>query len=297
MLTRVLDVLADRGWFDTSAPFETSINFTQGACLWLLLTRQGVAQCYVKFSDRIGLALEARRCEAASRCYPQLVPAYVGYAHQDGLDVLVCRAVDFRGLNARQLQHGPVHGRIVDGLGSYFRLAAQTQLPADLTPLPNRGIVDALRAYFDPHPARALALHWLQGDAARLAQALPDMPQHSDLVLNNMGQTRQGTALLIDWEDFGASCLPGLDLFTLELSLAGDATRLLAARQSPAYALQGLVRDACAAMRLDEHDYRRLAPIHALVFRYLKRNYGPGVRDRFDRVLAELGQQAAGAAA
>ncbi len=98
-------------WFDTSVPFETTINFTQGACLWLLLTRRGVAQCYVKFSDCISLELEAKRCAAASRYYPQLVPGYVGHTHHDGLDVLVCRAVDFRGLNARQLQHGPVRDR------------------------------------------------------------------------------------------------------------------------------------------------------------------------------------------
>lgn len=290
MLKRVLDLLAARGWFDTSVPFEKTINFTQGACLWLLLTRNGVCDTYVKFSDCISLETEAKRCAAAACCYPNLVPHFVGHLHADGLDVLACRAVEFRGLDARRLQRPAVRGPVFAGLNRYFRAMPAMHLPPELTPLANGALVDALLAYFDSHPLRPLAQRWLGGDAARLAQGLSAMPQHSDLVLNNMGQTQDGAALLIDWEDFGASCLPGLDLFTLELSLAGDAATLLAERTRPSNPIQRFVLDACASMQLDFYDYLRLTPIYALVFRHLKRNYGPGVRERFDKVLTDLEQ-------
>lgn len=292
MLKRVLDLLSAQGWFDTSVPFEKTINFTQGACLWLLLTRNGVCDTYVKFSELISLETEARRCAAAARCYPALVPQFVGHVHADGLDVLACRAVEFRGLDARRLQRPAIRDPVLAGLNQYFRAMPTMRLPPELTPLANGALVDTLLAYFEPHPLRSLAQRWLAGDGARLAQGLPDMPQHSDLVLNNMGQTQSGAALLIDWEDFGASCLPGLDLFTLELSLAGDAASLLAERTRSSNPLQRFVLHACAAMQFDPRDYLRLTPIYALVFRYLKRNYGPGVRERFDQVLIDLDQSA-----
>lgn len=291
MLKRVLDSLAAQGWFDTSLPFEKTINFTQGACLWLLLTRNGVCDTYVKFSDSISLATEAKRCAAAANCYPTLVPGFVGYLHEDGLDVLACRAVEFRGLDSRRLQQAALRDQVFADLHRYFRAMPTTRLPSELTPLDNGAVVDALMAYFDSHPQRSLVRRWLDGDPARLAQSLPNMPQHSDLVLNNMGQTHDGSALLIDWEDFGASCLPGLDLFTLELSLAGNATALLAERARPSHPTQRFVLEACASLQIDIKDYLRLTPVYALVFRYLKRNYGPGVRERFDQVLIDLEQR------
>lgn len=291
MLNRVLQLLAAQGWFDTSTPFEKTINLTQGACLWLMLTRNGVSDSYVKFSDRVSLEQEAKRCAAASRCYPTLVPRFVGYVHQDGLDVLVCRAVEFRSLNARLLKRPGVRDRVFTDLNRYFGAMPATRLPPELTPLANAAIGDSLLAYFDPHPLRPLVRRWLDSDAARRAEGLPELPQHGDLVLNNVGQTEDGAVVIFDWEDFGASCLPGLDLFTLELSLAGDAAQLLAGRAKRSNPTQRFVRNACEAMRIDFDDYRQLTPIYALIFRYLKRNYGPGVRERIDRVLTDLEQR------
>lgn len=284
MLNRVLGLLAGAGWFDTATAFEKTINLTQGACLWLLLTRQGSCDTYVKFSECISLELEARRCAAASRCYPALVPRFVGYVRREGLEVLVCRAVDYRALRPS--------GHAWADLKRYFEAMPTTRLPRELTPTLNAELLNGLEAYFAAHPSETFAAQWLSGEAARRASAMPNVPQHGDLVLNNIGETIDGTAVIFDWEDFGASCLPGLDLFTLELSLAGDAAALLAAREQRADAMQQWVRDACDAMQLDLADYRALTPIYSLVFRHLKRNYGPGVRERVDRLLLTLSQQA-----
>ena len=94
--------------------------------------------------------------------------------------------------------------------------------------------------------------------------------------------------MIFDWEDFGAVSLPGLDLFTLELSLAGGARHLLDHRAQRHSGSTRLVARACAAMQLDGADYGRLTPVYALVFRYLKRNYGPAVREQMDGLLQDL---------
>lgn len=291
MLNRVLAVLASEGWFDTTTPFEKTINLTQGACLWLMLTRNGDCDTYVKFSDCISLGQEAQRCAAASSWYPTLVPRFVGYVHRGGLDVLACQAVEYRGVNARRLRQAAARGRVLSDLRQYFAAMSATRLPPELSSGRNADLVESLGAYFDAHPLAALARRWLRSDAVLRATSLPNVPQHGDLVLNNIGQTQDGAAIVFDWEDFGASCLPGLDLFTLELSLAGSAERLFSGRERRANATQQFVRDACEAMQLDFSDYSTLTTVYALVFRYLKRNYGPGVREHMDRLLIDLDQQ------
>ena len=294
MLNRVLALLAAEGWFDSSRPFEKTINLTQGACLWLLLTRDGVCDAYVKFSDCFDLQQEAQRCAAASECYPSLAPRFVGYARRDGIDVLVCRAVDYHALDPRQIRGPRASRSVFADLVGYFAAMRSARGPAGLGPASNAEFFDNLGQYFASHPLASLARRWLGHSTVQRATQLPPLPQHGDLALNNIGQTRLGAAVIFDWEDFGASCLPGLDLFTLELSMAGDAGRLLAGRARHADGAQHFVRCACDAMQLDVGDYESLAPVYALVFRYLKRNSGPGVRERMDRLLLDLDQQHSG---
>lgn len=290
MLNRVLDLVASKGWFDTSLPFEKTVNLTQGACLWLMLTRKGVCDTYVKFSDCVSLEREAQRCAAASRWYPTLVPRFVGHVQLEGLNVLVCRAVDHRALNPNGLQQPGPRGRAFRDLSQYFSAMSATHLSPELTPLRNAELVASLAAYFDEDALAPIARRWLRSDAVCRAAGLPNMPQHGDLMFNNIGQTSDGSAVVFDWEDFGASCLPGLDLFTLELSLAGNAGQRFE-RERRAGPTQHFVREACRTMRLDLSDYHELTLIYALVFRYLKRNYGPAVRERMDRLLLDLDQQ------
>jgi hypothetical protein len=286
MLKRVLTVVAARGWFDTATPFETTVNLTRGACLWLLLSRRGVSDTYVKFSEHVSLELEARRCAAASRSYPGLVPAFIGHASSAGLDVLVCRAVDYRALDARAFARPST--RMLADLLQYFTVMRSVVPTPELAPLPNAELAERMRSYFALHPLARVADAWLCTDAAARAAALPDVPQHGDLVPNNIGQTDAGRAVVFDWEDFSACCLPGLDLFTLEFALAGNAAALLGRRSGAPDAGQRFVQEACTALGIDLADYHALTPVYALAFRYLKRNYGPGVRARVDELLTDL---------
>lgn len=288
MLKRVLDTVAAHGWFDTGAPFEVTVNLTRGACLWLMLTRAGVSDTYVKFSEHVSLDLEARRCAAASRRWPNLVPPFIGHASSPGLDVLVCRAVDYRALAARAFARPSARKRVLPDLLQYFAAMRMAVGTPEIAPVSNAELAARMRNYFAAHPLAGVADGWLCTEAALRATALPDLPQHGDLVLNNIGQTAAGRAVVFDWEDFGACCLPGLDLFTLEFALAGNAATLLGRRSGVPDAGQRFVQEACAALALERADYHALTAVYALAFRYLKRNYGPGVRARIDDLLTGL---------
>lgn len=295
MLSAVLDVLRERQWFNFSQPFEHTINFTRGACAWLLLTRQGVPATYVKFSEHISLHAEAQRYEAASHQHPHLVPRFVGWARQGAMEVMVCEAVDYVGLNAVKMRSAATQQHVLTQLLPVFSGSATWALPDELAQLSNASLAAAMQPYFDATAQAALARRWLGSEALAWLASLPSIPQHGDLVLNNLGLRADRSLIVFDWEDLGAMCLPGLDLFTLELSLAGGVQGLLAGRRDTGSVVQGFVRQACGAMGLPLPEYLAMTPVYALAFRYLKRNYGPGVRDRMDDLLAALARESAGA--
>lgn len=276
-------LLANHGWFDFAQPFEHTVHLTRGACLWMLLTRRGACDTYVKFSDRISLAVEAVRSESASRCYPMLAPQFVGYDRtHDGVEVIVCRAVDYRGLTSRDLMGVAARPVLQQGLRAYFRASRQARMAPGALSVGTAVLVAEMRAYFSKHPLQDAVRAWLDGEIGAQLGALPEVPQHGDLVLNNIGVGRGGALVIFDWEDFGATNVPGLDLFTLAMSLCGSDLQAL--RADPQ--VDALLVALCGEAGLDVALFRRLVPAYALVFRYLKRNYGPEVRERMDRVLA-----------
>jgi hypothetical protein len=292
LLNRVFATLRENRWFDTEQPFEYSINLTRGACVWLLLTRQGISEQYVKFSQFHPLAQEAQRTREASVRYPTFAPLFVGHVQSDGLDVLTCKAVEALAVTPSDVRHSARGAALLRHLEAYFEATRVASLgpgrPDSLPCIHNRDLEGPLAHYFQQGPLAAIAQRWLSGSAMSVAQALPDMPQHGDLVLNNVGVCSPHRIVLFDWEDFGVSSLPGLDLFTFELSLADDPARLLEMRQDEMASVRRHKVAACRAIGIDIGDFHALTPVYALMFRYLKRNYGPWVRERMDRLLLSL---------
>jgi hypothetical protein len=297
MLKQVMHELAQRGWIDAAADHATSIFLTRGSAWWMLLSLRGEAHTFVKVSDRACLCTEAVRCAAAHASYPGLTPRFIGHLHQldqpgSGLDLLVCQAVPSVAVGAAGMTLGrPVRPRqrqLVDGLLAYFGAMPGAQ-PAPQAPLPDiTSLYADMRRYYADHPLADLALPWLNDQNAQRVAMLPAMPQHGDLVLNNLGLGPQGL-VVFDWEDYGAWPVPGLDLYTMMLSLwpafgAGQGANLPAM-----VAVHGeFVDQACQAMHLPVRQFVELMPLHALAFRYLKRHYGEEVRQRMDQVIATL---------
>jgi len=280
MLSTVLELVDERGWFDTATPHEKAIHLTRGHCLWMLLSRGGKLHTHVKFSDCLSLEVEAARCAAASRSYPELAPRFVGYARHRGIDILVSSAVESAAIDPMTFGD-----QLPPGLADYFSAMPRARAAADAAATANAALLEKVAHYFEAHPLAALARQWLEPSRLGPIADLATMPQHGDFVLNNLGRLPTGRLVVFDWEDYGAVSLPGLDLFTLELSLA-DRRGLAPARGRAAD--RPLAREACAAMGLPQSDYDRLMPLYALVFRYLKRNYGPEVRERMDAEITGL---------
>ncbi|MCW5661953.1 MAG: hypothetical protein KIT60_29980 [Burkholderiaceae bacterium] len=288
MLNRVLGALNDKGWFDTAHPFAYSVNLTRGACVWLLLTRDGRAERYVKFSQTQSLAQEAARSQEASLRYPDFAPPFVGYIQAEEFEIIACAAVDALGFTPREVVQSDRGTALLEHLEAYFEAMHGVHPAAVPMAVTNRQLARPMAQYFENGALASLARRWLSGAMMNLALELPDMPQHCDFVLNNIARREPDGVVIFDWEDFGAAALPGLDLFTLELSLADDPARLLEMRRADFAALRSLKSHACRELGLALADYHALTPIYALVFRYLKRNYGPWVRERMDRLLLTL---------
>ena len=74
MLSRVLQIVREQGWYDLSQPFDKTIHFTRGPSLWMRLSRQGQGGVHLKFSELASLVDEAHRSQRASQDFPALAP-------------------------------------------------------------------------------------------------------------------------------------------------------------------------------------------------------------------------------
>jgi hypothetical protein len=276
MLERVLALLNERGWFDVGQPFEQTIYLTDGAAQCLLLSRGGRPVTFVKFAELVDLEAEASCGLRAHERFPANAPRLYGHVRTQGLSVVAAGAERFTPLGAGLLRGWRSGPRARRGLRAFF--ARMRELGPDPTQ-PDHGWFAGMRVYFEAHPPQAAARVGLEHLAASLA-GLPRLPQHGDFVTNNLGLRPDGTLVVYDWEDLGAVHLPGLDIFTLEMSLraTSSATEDEAARW--------IDRDGlCQALGLAPGLYRELRLGYALTFRYLKRNYSPEVRARVDRMV------------
>ncbi|HMO46584.1 MAG TPA: phosphotransferase [Rubrivivax sp.] len=278
MLNEVLHVVQQQGWFDTRQPYEKAIYLSQGASLWMILTRRGQPQLFVKFSRLVSLETEAQRFARASLAHPEHAPRFVGYIRHGELHVMATGAVDFRAVTIDMVARPAAAERLRQALAAYFTGAAE--------PVASHAWAQEVERYFQAQATQPPVATGL----CRLRAALPSLParpQHGDLVLNNLGLRPDGRLIVFDWEDYGEVALPGLDLFTLEMSLQ-EAAQQQGTRgrvdTAPALDIDGW----CASQGISPAQHRELRLCHALVFRYLKRKYGPEIQARLDALIAAL---------
>lgn len=283
MLRDVLAIVEAEGWFDSTLPFEKTIYLSQGSSQCVLLSRNGKADTFVKFTDLASLATEAMRCGQGAERFPEHAPRFVGYAKRPPLEVLATRAVSFRPLASRMMLAARDRAAIHDGLERFFQRMREG-LPSVGDAQPGHAWFVDMCAYYDGHSLGARAGTGLQLLRATL-ETLPPLPQHGDLVLNNLGLRPDCGLVVFDWEDYAAINLPGLDLFTLENSIHQDLELQSLHRRSKASPAALDSGRMCEALGLKPALYTDLRLSYALVFRYLKRNYNQEVRTRIERVI------------
>lgn len=197
------------------------------------------------------------------------------------------QGVAFRSLNPALMRSWRHTGVVRAGLEAYFQRVRASERPAPA----GAGWHGEYREYFESHPLRNAALRGL--DHLRAAfQGLPAQAQHGDFVANNLGLSSVHRLAIFDWEDYGAVDVPGLDLFTLEISMSDALSAPAALRSTPARDRRrpvGFDIDRmCRALGLPRPLYEQSALAYGFVFRFLKRNYGPEIRERLDQLLEGL---------
>ena len=282
-----MQALADHRWFDPRSAYEKTIHFNIGSTGWMVLSRSGIPDTFVKISEFPGaLADEALRYAAASATYGSLTPHLKGYRQLPQGDILVSQAVDADGLSPLAFQGGRHAAQVMSGLDRYFAAMARSELPASLPTLTNSVLIPTLREYYAAHPQSVLIQRHLSDVMHCHCLALPNLPQHGDLVLNNLALA-QGELIVFDWEDFGRIQLPGLDLYTvlMSLGLGGPEVRAHSAKANSVW--RRLVQGGCPPLNISIDQLGAMKGVYLLAFRYLKRNYGPDIGQRMDRLIAE----------
>ena len=283
MLSQVLGIVEAEGWFDTTQPFEKSLYLSQGSSQCVLLSRNGQPDTFVKFTDLVDLASEAARCRQSHERFPRHTARFLGYAKRHSLEVLATRAVSFLPVSGMMILTAKHGGAVQVGLEGLFRRMSECSAETSACQQGYEWFED-LRSYFDCHilqPAAAMGLPRL----SQALQSLPPLPQHGDLVLNNLGLRPDRELVVFDWEDYGAVNLPGLDLFTLDNSIRQDLDPRWVSRPASTSMHALDIGKLAAVLGLSPQLYEELKLGYALVFRYLKRNYNAEVRARLDELI------------
>lgn len=286
MIDRVLQLVAQRGWFDIRPPFDKVIGLSQAHSHYLSLGRGSGLEVFIKFSDSLDLRQEARNCEMAAMVFSAIAPRFIGYARQGDLNLLATEAVAFDPLTI-ELLRTPRRREWLDAqLSAYLRRASAAATAGARIPQ-DHGWFASMVEYFASHPTPAAVPDMIASLRSELA-GLPEIIQHGDFTINNLGLRADGGFCVFDWEDLGATPLPGLDLFTIEMSMA----QILQDRgyQNADRRVRSMldISRHCDAIGLSLSRYDKLKPLYALTFRYLKRNYGPQSRSRADALVRRV---------
>jgi aminoglycoside phosphotransferase (APT) family kinase protein len=116
--------------------------------------------------------------------------------------------------------------------------------------------------------------HYLRAVGPQLDR-LPDIMQHGDFYLNNLGM--HGDALVVlDWEDYGRARIPGYDLALLLLSLNGFSPARLRENTRDQAAHEWILEVGAAGTGIDPALFVRLLPAYLAVTARIKTGMGYG---------------------
>jgi hypothetical protein len=290
MLSLLRSALIEAGILGHDAHLDYNVTFSTGHGIVIDLCDSGRTWYHAKLSRVIDFGSEFDNCRLAHRRFQRLTPRPLAHVRAQDWSILVAESVDHTAVRPVDLADGTGATSTARDLASFFATGRAQALPHDQAPT-HDSLLRELRAYFfdsvraDPHILRLLD----ETAAAGLAH-IPYIPQHGDFTLNNLGRTKNGL-IIFDWEDYGAVGLAGLDICLLALSAGGltaDAARALQTRENPLQHASTLVGRSCDASDLPRQTFRNLVPFYLLVFRFLKRNYGPVVRQRIDDILHRI---------
>lgn len=284
MLSAALAIAQQEGWLTSDAASAASIHLSLGATVSAVVRNRRQTRCFLKFSEQQDLSLEAHRSSAAHTAFPQHAPRCLGFRATGQLSVLATEALRSDAISATFLSSARNARQFGNQLVNFFAQCKRSAKLAESLVGETAMNIDTVLAYFQECPTGAEAFHCLK-DARADVEAWKHHPQHCDFVLNNLAINDEGNLVVYDWEDYGTFGILGLDLFTMEFSLARQLG-IPFALSHECLSLPGLpIGECCRALELDLTAYRKLRPAYAALFRFVKRVYGPGIQHLLDDLL------------
>lgn len=273
----------------SAQPLRYYINLTTGQAMSISAFLDGDTRFFqIKVSEFIDLEPEYTAYRNAWADFPSYVPRPLGYIVRE----------HWRAMISEGIAHKPLPPKLIASYGDTHRVGAVSELLKFFAVGQQRAQVDgasshaalfdAVAEYFAAGPLAALAERWLKHAVHHEAHALPLLAQHGDFVLNNLAVS--GTKLVVfDWEDYGRTTLQGLDLATLAISVWGSSPEMIRDLCDPNIdlppSMAAFLRRACGHCGIEFEVFRLQLPLYVLVFLYLKRNYGSGIRERLSNLL------------
>jgi len=288
MLGIVREAMCQVGVLDCASNMECNVTVSTGDSITMEVCAAGTRWYYVKMSRKRDLGVQYANYRKAFSRFPHLAPAVSGWVNIGGWSILICPAIDHTTLRQRDLSDLSPTNPVMHDLLGFFATTKQLALLQE-NEATHEGLRSRLHEYYS-HPGSfsGQILRFLDQTREDSWSEIPVSPQHGDFVLNNLGRVREHL-VIFDWEDYGAIGLTGLDVLVLMLSVNGFSTSTLQAIGSGKHVwLSRFSRLACAAAGLSHGRFCESMPLYLIVFHYLKRNYGSGIRHRVGEVLNRI---------
>lgn len=263
-----------------------ALRLSRGEAFSMVFSDCGRPVLYVKASPCAGKLLdEWSRLNAARRRFGGLVPQPIKHGiTDDGLAWFATEAVEM--LRALPSPRNLLQDLASRPLVALFDVASS----ADTLPHGEEGGVqvlehaDRLSSTAEELGLPALSRFVAEEPVRTILQRLPPVPQHGDFWVGNIGALSNGAYVVFDWEDYGKSLLPGLDVFSILSSLQNEGgTSVTSANTYVAKIFQ----DSMLGKHLTLQEFFLLRSVYLLEQKNLRRNYGADANQSLMRKLHE----------
>jgi hypothetical protein len=265
-----------------------NITFISENILNLSAFTRGGAFFHVRVKERGELPGEYENFCNAWRSFPRYAPQPLGRYFKDGREIIVVRGIRHQPVSAGSIANDK-HALVRKIIEFFETVSLRAKAPRPTHS--HRTYLRQLQERISDPASAAILQDWIATDRV---DDLPQIGQHGDFVLSNLGLTDIGM-VVFDWEDFEQVAFPGLDLCTLlmsDMELRADRLRAMINGEdalSAAYAK--LLDKSCPSLGLTPDLFRKLIPLYLVIFLDLKRNYGTGIRQLVSKIIYDIQRQ------
>lgn len=271
MLNNVTDMLIKH---DLLQPQETVYYSVRAQGNWSVLAFITKKRYYhIKMNQTGTLLSEYKLLKQLFKNFQDYMPFPMDYIQHEGREFMLSQAYEHCVLTCELIENSP---NVQKQMSDYFIKTLSLLQTSSHT-----GQDNLLKEFLlKQHPLTKAQQEYL----CHIEEALRKkgmIPQHGDLVLNNIALTGN-SLILFDWEDYAKIAYPGFDLATLLLSLYEFDIAALTDALLERDCLDLMVQHPLEAISLTKEVFLSYLPLYLYIFLYLKQSneYGEEVINR-----------------